>query len=260
MRTKKYLGQYFLKDKAVLRRIVEAAELSQDDNVLEIGAGTGVLTEELAKSARGVIAVEKDQSLCESLKKHFSQTKNIRVICADILKFDLTPYTLSLIPYKVVANIPYYITGRLLRLMAEEWPRPKLAVLTLQKEVAYRIAAKPPKMSLIAVAVQYWAEPKIVATVPRASFSPQPKVDSAIIKLQPVSNIFRSENVGYKRGFFEVVKLGFRQPRKLLASNLSKKFPKEKILSAFKKLDLSPKIRPAELSRDQWQSLYQHLF
>lgn len=249
--TKRFLGQHFLKSRAVLEKIIAAADLKSNDTILEIGAGTGILTEALAQRVKKIIAVEKDRRLCELLRSKFASQRKIEVVCGDILKISI-PYSLSRIPYKIVANIPYYLTGRLMRLMAEHWPKPALAVLMVQREVAERIVAGPPKLSLLALGVQSWAEAKIMAKVPASAFSPKPKIDSAIIRLIPKKRVLGPE-------IFPLARLGFGHPRKFLVSNLGRKYPKERILSAFESLGISPTSRPAEISVSQWQALAKEL-
>jgi 16S rRNA (adenine1518-N6/adenine1519-N6)-dimethyltransferase len=253
---KKSLGQHFLSDKNILAKIVSAAEVSKNDIVFEIGPGTGTLTAILAERAKKVIAVEKDRELCDLLREKFHHAKNVDIICADILQFNPN-YYLPITNYKIVANIPYYITGRLLRLMLETWPRPAAAVLMLQKEVTERICAKPPKMNRLAAIIQCFSEPKLTLKVGRNAFTPAPKTDSAVIALQ---NIQQKHPDDRKTAY--LISKGFSQPRKLLVSNLGKYFPeqKQKIIGALKKLDLSPQTRPAELSPSQWKNLSTLLF
>jgi 16S rRNA (adenine1518-N6/adenine1519-N6)-dimethyltransferase len=253
---KKSLGQHFLADKNILATIVSAAEVSENDIVLEIGPGTGTLTAALAGHAKQVIAVEKDRELCALLEKKFAEYANVKIVCADVLKINPN-YHLPITNYKIVANIPYYITGRLLRLMFEGWQRPAAAVLMLQKEVAERICAKPPKMNRLAAIAQNFTEPKIITIVRRGAFSPLPKVDSSIIALKNFQKPRPDD-----RQTISLISAGFSQPRKLLVSNLDKYFPeqKQKIIDALKKLDLSPQVRPAELSPSQWKKLSTLLF
>ncbi len=181
---KKSLGQNFLINPRILDKIIAAAEINSNDKVLEIGPGTGNLTAKLVESAGKVIAIEKDHRLIEVLKEKF-KTPNIEITEDDILKFQPTTHNLQPTTYKVVGNIPYYITSHLIRTVFEEWPQPQLIVLTIQKEVAQRIVAKPPHMNLLALSVQLYSDPKIVSYVSKNNFKPQPKVDSAIIKLTP---------------------------------------------------------------------------
>src|SRR3989344_2057421 len=192
-RPSKGLGQNFLIDKNILEKIIESADLKSGDTVLEVGPGIGTLTKELAQKAGKVIVVEKDQKMIEILKETLavfsaqggsaSGGKNIEIIQGDILKLSPKPYTLN--PYKVVAKIPYYLTSPLIRKFLEQENPPQEIILMIQKEVAQRICAKPPNMSLLAVSVQFYAEPKIISFVPKSCFLPAPKIDSAIIKITP---------------------------------------------------------------------------
>jgi len=192
LKPNKLLGQNFLIDRTVLEKIIGAADLSKKDTVLEVGPGLGILTEELAKHAGGVIAVEKDKGLASFLQKRFGRVKNIDILQGDAMKFNSPQPPLKLrggegelYHYKLVANIPYYLTSHLIRKFLEAENPPAQIVLMVQKEVAQRICAKPPEMSLLAVSVQFYAEPKIISFVSKKSFWPRPKVDSAIIKITP---------------------------------------------------------------------------
>ena len=268
-RAKKSLGQNFLTNPGVLDKIVKAAELDKTNTVLEIGPGTGVLTEKLAEKAGKVIAVEKDRRLIEELKEKFRNT-NIDIVESDILKLDIEELFRNLkleirnSNYKVIGNIPYYITSNFLRTVFEEWPKPETIVLTVQKEVAQRIMAKPPHMNLLALSVQFFAEPKIISYVSRGSFRPMPKVDSAIIKLTPI----RSDLESAKRSdleladrFFKLIKTAFAEKRKQLVGNLSRNFGimKEDLLEIFNKLNIKPDARAENLSLNQWLKLAEYL-
>jgi len=248
----KRLGQNFLIDKNVLRKIVEAAELSKNDTVLEVGPGIGNLTIELAKKVKKIIAVEKDKRMVEILKERLKEERieNVEIVNEDILKF--LPSFKVRGCYKVVANIPYYLTSRLIRNLLEIERKPKLIVLMIQKEVAQRICAKPPKMNLLAVSVQFYAKPKIVSFVSKNCFWPRPKVDSTIIKIEP-----KKEDLIDKDLFFEIVKAGFSQPRKQLINNLSKKLKEKKeIIKKFLfKAKILPIKRAEALSIEDWKKL-----
>lgn len=249
---KKYWGQNFLMDKEVLADIVKTADLKKSDVVLEIGPGFGVLTKELAKKTSKVIAVEKDERLIKMLKRGLKGFKNVEIIHGDILKINIKNVIASegakrpsaaisddnynnttglLCPisgrarndrmyYKIVANLPYYITSPVIRKFLEEKNPPKLMVLMVQKEVAERICAKPPKMSLLSVACQFYATPEIVRIVKKECFWPKPKVDSAIIKLK-INNLQLATE--FREQFFKIVKAGFSSPRKQLKNNLKRK-------------------------------------
>jgi len=250
----KRLGQNFLIDKNVLKKIVDAAELSKKDVVLEVGPGIGNLTIELAKRAKKVIAVEKDKRMVEILKERLKEERieNVETFNEDILKFlpSFKPKT----SYKVVANIPYYLTSRLIRNLLEIKRKPKLIVLMVQKEVAQRICAKPPKMNLLAVSVQFYAKPEIVSFVSKNSFWPRPEVDSAIIKITPKKTQSKSN---FCNLFFKIVKAGFSQPRKQLVNNLSKrlKIEKEKVKNWLLESGIQPTQRAETLTIENWLNL-----
>ncbi len=238
---KKFLGQHFLKNKKILEEMARAAELSKNDVVWEVGPGTGTLTEVLVLRAKKVIAVEKDRELIPLLQEKFGGRKNIKIIYGDILKFDMA--ALKLKNYKIVANIPYYITSRFLRLFLSETKfRPKLMVLMVQKEVAERICAKPPRMNLLALSVQAYAEPEIIRRVSKNFFSPPPKVDSAIIKITLGHSVSKSEQI------LALAKLAFQQKRKMLRRSLKQ----------FKIPQKYQNKRPEELSLKDWADLLQN--
>ena len=275
--TKKALGQNFLVDRKVLDDIIDAADLSKDDTVVEVGAGLGTLTFELAKHCKEVMAVELDEKLAGLLKKQDTRNKiqtnsNIQIINKDVL--DLPPSTIHPQPYKLIANIPYYITSKILRHFLESNNRPELTVLMTQKEVAERICANPGQMSLLAVSVQAYGEPEIVRKVKSSSFFPAPEVDSAILR---ISNITPTELVHRKdtekenkelsiqgcdeEDFFKVVKAGFASKRKTLINNLNAgtQFSKEQISSIIEESGLDLNVRAQELSIRQWGTLCQEL-
>ncbi len=258
---KKSLGQNFLINQGILDKIVQATEIDPEDIVIEIGPGTGNLTEKLAERAGRVMAIEKDSRLIEPLKEKFKNT-NVEIIEGDALKINIGTLISTLLSkasgswgdYKVVGNIPYYITSILLRTIFEKWPRPKLIVLTVQKEVAQRIVAKPPDMNLLALSIQLYSDPKIVGYISKGSFRPMPKVDSAIIRLNP-----KSEKLNPKQEemFFKLAKAGFSGKRKQLVNNLSKNFGmmKENLFKVFAQIGIKPDIRAENLSLNQWIEL-----
>ena len=228
IRPSKKLGQNFLLSEQALDQIVEAAELSPEDTVLEIGPGLGVLTRRLCEKAGLVLAVEKDRKLVTALRKLFKSQKNVKVIHGDALFIHPTSYELPASPagrpatsYKVVANIPYYLTGKILQNFLTSEQKPSLMVLLLQKEVAERITASPGQMSILAVSVQFYAEPEIIGRVGRENFYPEPEVDSAIVRLKVLEKPRLA--VDEKR-FFQLVKIGFAGKRKQLHNNLQAGF------------------------------------
>jgi len=252
----KILGQNFLIDKNVLKKIIDSSNITPNDTILEVGPGIGTLTQELAKYAKRVIAVEKDKKMLKILEDTLKDYKNIEIIQGDILH-----YKLQTTHYKLVANIPYYLTSPLIRKFLEDKNPPSEIILMVQKEVAQRICAKPPKMSLLAVSVQFYAEPKIISYVSKNCFWPAPKVDSAIIKIIPrrltSQELLRQTSPSL---FFKVVKTGFSQPRKQLLGNLSKslKLDKEKIAEWLLQNNINPKQRAETLSINDWAELTQN--
>ena len=223
---KKYLGQHFLVNKKALELITEALDLKKDETVIEIGPGKGALTFDLSKTGAKVIAIEKDEELVNFLRNSIetqlkSSGNSIEILEGDALKI-LTTNNLQLTTnYKVVGNIPYYITGKLLRTLSELTKKPDLIILTIQREVAERITAKPPKMNLLAAITQFWAEPEVVSYLKPEDFDPAPEVHSAIIRLRPKNNLLIYEiNRLESEKYFEFVKVLFKQPRKTILNNL----------------------------------------
>lgn len=254
-RPSKRLGQHFLKSKTVLSRIIEAAGLSSTDLVLEVGPGQGVLTAELAGMARRVIAVEKDERLLPLLKERLRDFGNVDFVQGDILKMADENRFLLREPYKVVANLPYYAASRIIRLFLEAGKPPQLMVVMVQREVAERICVTPPKMTLLGVAVQFYSRPEMVMAVPRGAFWPQPKVESAVLRLK-----IKSEKPKVnEKVFFRIVRAGFSQPRKQILNNLARKLGLEKPKTAdwISRSGLDPKQRPATLSVNDWLRLAQ---
>ncbi|PJA87188.1 MAG: ribosomal RNA small subunit methyltransferase A [Candidatus Moranbacteria bacterium CG_4_9_14_3_um_filter_42_9] len=254
------LGQNFLRDEKVLKKIIAAADLKADDFVIEIGPGEGVLTEELAKRAGKVIAIEVDEVLSKLLRNKFSNKKNVEIINEDILKINFselaTSYKLQAIGYKIVANLPYYITSPIIRLFLEADCPPREMILMVQKEVAERIVAGLGKMSILAVSVQYYAHPEMLFTVSKNAFFPVPEVDSAIIRVTHIVNRV-SQNKEDVKDFFRVVRAGFSAKRKMLVNNLSSSFhlDKKEVEEKIKKIPLSGKVRAQELSVEEWKKL-----
>jgi len=267
----KGLGQNFLIDKNILDKIIKSADIKSGDVILEVGPGLGTLTQELAKKAKRVIAIEKDKMMIEILKETLKDFKNVEIIQQDILEIK------SEIPkkYKLVANIPYYLTSPLIRKFLERpegYPNsPQEIILMIQKEVAQRICKNPPDMNLLAVSVQFYAEPKIISYVSKNSFWPAPKIDSAIIKITPSSRNSASQKflaTSQKKYeiepnlFFEVVKAGFSQPRKQLVNNLTSlkfsngvKLDKVKIYKWLLENNINPNQRSETLSISDWIGL-----
>jgi len=244
------LGQHFLKNEAVFAAIVLALDLRKEDAVIEIGPGHGELTKHLMEHPASIIAVEKDAELYQKLiSSDFNQTA-ITFVHGDILKILpelITNYHLPIISYKLVGNIPYYITGFLLRTLSELPHKPTLSVLTIQKEVAERMCAEPPHMNILAASVQYWAKPEILQFIPKKDFSPPPKVDSAVIRLV-TKNEQRASAL-----YYPFIRTLFKQPRKTIRNNLyaavnTLGVPENEIDSVLSKLGIDPNARPQNLS------------
>ena len=249
---KKSLGQHWLYDEDSLLAMCSAAELSSDDQVVEIGPGLGTLTKYLVERVGKVTAVEYDEELFRKLPKNVI-ADNLTIIHDDCLKFDYS--TLSK-RYKVVANIPYYLTSNLLRVLSEAQNPPSTIVLLVQKEVAERVAAIPGQMSLLSVSVQLYYQASLDMIVPAELFTPPPKVDSQIIKLVRRSEpLFKDLD---STTFFRIVKAGFSQRRKKLRSSLSAglHISKEDVEKLLGDAGIDPHCRPQELSLEQWHNLY----
>jgi 16S rRNA (adenine1518-N6/adenine1519-N6)-dimethyltransferase len=250
---KKSLGQNFISDRKILEKIANAADLTKADTVVEVGPGFGTLTAILAEKAQKVITVEKDHRLIEGLREKFPDSQRISIIESDIL--EISPDTLDIHEdaYKIVANIPYYITSHFIRSVFEKWPKPSVMVLTVQKEVAQRIIAHPPHMNLLALSVQLYADAKIITTIKRGSFHPVPTIDSAIIKIVPKKQLPEVSITD----FFQLIKMGFSSPRKQLLNNL--RIHKERAKAALEKIGISPTVRPEVLSLENWEHLFQEI-
>lgn len=265
MRPKKSLGQNFLTSQQVARTIVEAGDITADDIVLEIGPGKGMLTQDLFLFAGKIIAVEKDRELIsylnEKFQKEISQGK-LEILEKDILDFDPKVMEFYELGYKVIANIPYYITGKILKQFLGSKCQPKQMVLMLQKEVAERITGgskseRKRKESILSISVKAYGKPKIIKTVKAGSFYPKPKVDSAILSIEDISKTFFKKITEKK--FFDVVKIGFKSKRKKLIGNLSSITKRETLTKVFQKINLSENIRAEDLSLQDWERLVQNL-
>ena len=255
---KKSLGQNFLVNQGILEKIIRAARITSNDTVVEVGPGTGTLTQELAQRAGNVIAIEKDHRLIPELQERFGNRANIKIVEDDVLDFSPPRHKLTAKSYKLIGNIPYYITSHFLKTVLGSWPAPELIVLTVQKEVAERICARPPHMNLLALSVQFYAEPKIVGRVSRGSFRPIPKVDSAIIRLTPK---VPAPDARTAQDLFVVIRAGFSEKRKQLAGTLSRKLHTNRpaIEQALQMVGTGATTRPENLSLEQWEALAESL-
>jgi 16S rRNA (adenine1518-N6/adenine1519-N6)-dimethyltransferase len=250
----KGLGQNFLIDDEALQQVVQAAQLTPTIDILEVGAGLGSLTRYLAASAHSVVAVELDTKLIPVLQRVVAHLPNVHVVQGDIL--DLDPGKLVLSPdYIVVANIPYYITSALIRHFLEASLPPNRLVLTIQHEVAIRICAVPGDMSLLALSVQVYGQPRIVTAIPARAFYPPPKVDSSIIRIDRYPTpLIPTPLLGT---FFQLIKAGFSQKRKTLRNSLSAglRLSPAEAESLLVEADIDPKRRAETLSLAEWHQL-----
>jgi 16S rRNA (adenine1518-N6/adenine1519-N6)-dimethyltransferase len=257
IKAKKGLGQHFLVDQTVLETIVSAAELSKKDLIIEVGPGLGILTSELARRAGNVVAVELDAKLASELKQKLSSLSNVTIINADILEVDLSDLIGMEGPYKVVANIPYYITSPILHYFIEASPKPSLMVVMVQKEVGEAIVAEPGEMTVLAVSIQVYSKPRIISYVSSQSFYPPPKVDSAIVRFdmlpEPAVKLADIDN------FVAFVRCGFRSPRKQLRNSLAQglNMKPAEIIPILTEAKIEPQRRPETLNLAEWQRLYE---
>lgn len=254
-KAKKSLGQNFLKSKKALIRICEAGELSSGDVVLEIGPGKGALTEKLLEKGAQVIAIEKDDSLIPFLQEKFTHEAKLGqfiLLNQDILDFSIPK---NIKKYKLIANIPYNITGAIFKKFLEEERQPEKMVLLVQKEVAERIVAKDGKESILSISVKIYGLPKYIMTVGKKFFSPSPKVDSAVILISDISKNTFNGNISEKK-FFEILKAGFAHKRKLVLSNLTKTFKqKDEFEIIFNKLKINKNSRAENLTAQNWADI-----
>lgn len=250
---KKSLGQHWLTDESALSSIADAADISSTDVVLEIGPGVGTLTKLLVKRAHQVVAVEFDEALAAKLPK-LMKAPNLEVVKCDILSYDLTTLPAG---YKVVANIPYYLTSKLIRVLSESVNPPQCAVLLVQKEVAQRVAAAPGSLSLLAVTAQYYWQVSLGAQVPAKMFTPPPKVDSQVLIMHKRAEpLFEDINA---QDYFHLVRAGFSARRKTLSNSLSAglHITKPEADDLLIRAGIKPTTRAQALSLEQWNNLYQ---
>ena len=251
MKNNKSLGQHWLRDRQVLSHIADCAELSSKTTVLEIGPGLGTLTSELLRRSQKVVAVEFDSELARKLPAQFPG-KNLEVITSDILSFDLASLPAG---YSVVANVPYYITSKIIKLLMTAGNKPLVSVLLVQKEVAQRLAARAGDMSILAVSAQLFAEVTLGNIVPAVMFTPPPKVDSQVVILRTRSEPFLTDVD--EKDFFKVVKAGFSSKRKKLRSSLAGglKLTKPEVEAILNRAQVSPDDRAEALDLEAWARL-----
>ena len=258
IRLKKSLGQNFLSDNQILGKIVQTANISNSDNVLEIGPGVGSLTRHIAVHAKQVFAVELDDHLLPALEEVLAPFDNIQIINNDILKVDLTEL-LGNDPYVIIANIPYYITSAVLRHCLESQTKPKRMILTIQKEVARRICEAPGNLSLLALSVQVYGTPKVIFDIPAGAFFPSPNVDSTVLSIE----LYETPLIPHEdlETFFRWSKAGFAQKRKKLRNSLSAglHISTQEVESIFTRAGIDPQRRAETLSIAEWHQLIKQI-
>jgi 16S rRNA (adenine1518-N6/adenine1519-N6)-dimethyltransferase len=259
-RPKKSLGQHFLKDRSVPPRIANTAGIQPSDLIIEIGPGEGVLTEELARrldpAAGKLIAVELDNSLIPGLQERFASYPHVSFVHADVL--EIAPGDLAGgRPYKLVANLPYYITSAILRHFLEAEQKPESLTVMVQREVAERMVARPPDMSLLSVSVQFYGMPSVVFRVPPGAFKPPPKVDSAVVHIHTFKPGEDPFDVPDEKEFFKVAHAGFGQKRKQLGNTLATglDLPKDQVITRLLEAGIDPSRRAETLSLQDWAAL-----
>ncbi len=257
-KAKKFLGQVFLKDKKILSLIAKSLEIHSKETILEVGAGYGNLTEFILKEIKNkgkIIAIEKDKELIKVLREKFGEEKKLEIISGDIREIDLEKFLQEKKINKIVANLPYYLTGFFLRNLLDLKKYPSRVVLMLQKEVAEKILS--PKSNFFSLSFSLVAKVKKIKIVNREKFSPKPKVDSLILKIDFLK---KQKSFSFRQEFFSFLKKCFSHPRKTLLSNLKRYERKEKIEEIFQKLSLSKKNRPQELSLNDYLKIFSYFF
>ncbi|MEO8953893.1 MAG: 16S rRNA (adenine(1518)-N(6)/adenine(1519)-N(6))-dimethyltransferase RsmA [Ktedonobacteraceae bacterium] len=256
MRPNKSFGQNFLIDRSVLMEIVAAADIHVDDQILEVGAGTGVLTRELAKHAQRVVAVEMERDMLALLAETTGQYENVERIARNLLFLDPLD-VFGTAPYKLVANLPYYITAPTFRHFLESANPPRAIVVMVQEEVAQRIVAGPGDLSLLAVSIQFYGRPRIVAQVPARAFYPAPKVGSAILRI----DVYEQPplTAQERNGFFRLVQAGFSEKRKQLHNSLTHGLHRknEEVRALLTAANIATSRRAETLSIEEWLQLWQ---
>jgi 16S rRNA (adenine1518-N6/adenine1519-N6)-dimethyltransferase len=264
-RTKKSLGQHFLRSTSAVRAIVASGNTTNSDIVLEIGPGEGVLTVALLATGAKIIAVEKDADLIPILTERFAQeiaSGQLTLLHMDVLDFSPKNYGLEKGEYKLIANIPYYITGAIMEQFLENEYPPSCIVVLIQKEVAQRAVSRDGKESILSISVKAFGTPRITAKVPASAFRPAPKVDSAVLTIENISTLKFSDNGATPeeiRHFFSIVRAGFAHKRKLLMRNLEEVAKRREIEQAFSELSLSPLTRAETVPVETWIELAKKL-
>lgn len=251
---KKSLGQNFLTSIPARIQIVAAGEITPADTILEIGPGKGFLTKALLETGAHVVALEKDRDLLPLLSETFASeiaSNHLTLTEGDVLEFEPTRYTLLSAPYKLIANIPYYITGAILSKFLSHTHQPSTMVVLVQKEVAERVCARDGKESLLSLSVKVYGEPKLVYKVNKGSFNPIPTVDSAVLQIKNISkNNFKNQY--HEAMFFKLIHAAFAHKRKFALSNIKAVFPDHNMQTLFREAALSEKVRAEDVTLDAW--------
>ncbi len=263
MKVKKSLGQHFLRSEKALREIVNSGDIKNTDTILEIGPGEGVLTAKLLTLANKVIAVEKDTDLISGLNERFKKeikSKKLILLNQDALLFDPKIYFGNK-KYKLIANIPYYITGAIIEKYLSNFSQPELAVLLMQKEVAERIVAKNKKGSILSIAVKVYGDPQIISKVPRGAFVPPPSVESAVLLIKNISrDFFNKKEICDEKLFFEILKTTFGKKRNQMSRSFGEYLKNKEIaLEILNTISIDSKTRPEDMSLSDWKRLTQAL-
>lgn len=258
IKPKKRLGQNFLTETTVIDKLITAAAIEPNQTILEIGPGTGNLTEKLIGTGNKIMAIEKDPEMIAALQTRFADKTNFELRRGDILEFDETTIEP---PYKIAANLPFYLTGALIRKFLESKNPPESMTVIVQKEVAQRVCAKTPDMNLLAAATQFYAKPETISYVSKGCFWPAPKVDCAILKLTPYPKTGERGDVKFVKNFFTLMKAGFSQPRKKIAGNIAigLGLDKETITNWLRVNSIDPGSRAERLTMAEWHNLTKSL-
>ncbi len=256
-KAKKSLGQNFLVDGRAVSRILRAADITSNDLVLEIGPGRGVLTRRLAQRAGSVVAVELDDTLADSLKSEFEDSPNVSIVQADAREVDINGLVPADVPYRLVANLPFYAASPIIRRFLEADHKPKLMVVMVQREVARSMCAEPGTMSILSVATQLYGSPRVVMSVPPRAFRPSPKVTSAVVRIDVHDNPCLA--LDSEERFFDLVRAGFSAPRKQVHNCLQQGLgiSREQAEGLLEAARVDPRRRPQTLSLNEWGGLYE---
>jgi len=256
MKPKKHLGQNFLINESILPTIIKAAEIKPDDVVIEVGPGTGILTEKLLKAGAKVFAIEKDFDLIAGLTQKFGNNKNLKIVHQDALFFDETTFD----KYRVVANLPFNVAAPLIRKFLESSNQPEMMVLMVQKEVAEKIVAKPgdSERGILTLSVEFYGNAEIIADVSKNSFKPMPKVDAAVIKIKPKKlHLSGGGKSVESKLFFRIVKAGFAAKRQQIHNSLAAtlRLPKDQVKNILTRSSIDPQLRAEDLTLKDWINL-----